>query len=81
MQIKVDHAQRRPKVIILCDKPTELAGAVEVLSSQVDEFRTLTSHKDAEEVIATTEPKLIILAERVFQKALKVINYLLSQDY
>ncbi len=29
MQIKVDHAQRRPKVIILCDKPTELAGAVE----------------------------------------------------
>lgn len=71
MQIKVDHAQRRPKVIILCDKPTELAGAVEVLSSQVDEFRTLTGHKDAEEVIATTEPKLIILARESVSKSIE----------
>ncbi|WP_209328328.1 response regulator [Pseudoalteromonas sp. PA2MD11] len=71
MQKKVDHAQRRPLVIILCDKASELTGAVEVLSSQVDEFRTLVEHKDAEEVIATTEPKLIILARETVSKSIE----------
>lgn len=71
MQNKVDHAQRRPRVVVLCDDPAELAGTIEILSSQVKEFRTLTSQQDAEEVIATTEPKLLIIAKESVSKSIE----------
>ncbi|MAD88475.1 MAG: response regulator [Pseudoalteromonas sp.] len=71
MSNAVDHAQRRPKVIVLCDEPSELAGVIEILSSQVNEFRTLTYQQDAEEVIVKTQPSIIIIARETVAKSIE----------
>ena len=71
MSNTVDHAQRRPKVIVLCDEPSELAGVIEILSSQVNEFRTLTYQQDAEEVIIKTQPSIIIIARETVAKSIE----------
>ncbi|WP_404394934.1 response regulator [Pseudoalteromonas phenolica] len=71
MSNAVDHAQRRPKVIVLCDEPSELVGVIEILSSQVNEFRTLTYQQDAEEVIVKTQPSIIIIARETVAKSIE----------
>lgn len=71
MSNTVDHAQRHPKVIVLCDEPSELAGVIEILSSQVSEFRTLTYQQDAEEVIVKTQPSIIIIARETVAKSIE----------
>jgi CheY-like chemotaxis protein len=71
MSNTVDHAQRRPKVIVLCDEPSELAGVIEILSSQVSEFRTLTYQQDAEDVIVKTQPNIIIIARETVAKSIE----------
>ena len=71
MSNAVDHAQRRPKVIVLCDEPSELAGVIEILSSQVSEFRTLTYQQDAEDVIVKTQPNIIIIARETVAKSIE----------
>ena len=71
MSNAVDHAQRRPKVIVLCDEPSELAGVIEILSSQVNEFRTLTYQQDAEDVIVKTQPNIIIIARETVAKSIE----------
>lgn len=71
MSNTVDHAQRHPKVIVLCDEPSELAGVIEILSSQVSEFRTLTYQQDAEDVIVKTQPSIIIIARETVAKSIE----------
>ncbi|TMO56655.1 response regulator [Pseudoalteromonas phenolica] len=80
MHNTVDHAQRRPKVIVVCDSPTELAGVTEILSSQVSEYRTLTTHKDIEEVILKTQPSIIILARETVAKSVESYRLLAQSE-
>jgi CheY-like chemotaxis protein len=55
----------------LCDEPSELAGVIEILSSQVSEFRTLTYQQDAEDVIVKTQPNIIIIARETVAKSIE----------
>lgn len=71
MSNSVDHAQRHPKVIVLCDEPSELTGVIEILSSQVSEFRTLTYCQEAEEAIIKTRPNVIIIACETVSKSIE----------
>ncbi|WP_440056811.1 response regulator (plasmid) [Pseudoalteromonas sp. T1lg65] len=76
----VDHGQRHPRVIIICDDPQELSGVTDIISSQVDSYRVLTSHKEAAEVITLAPPDVIIIARSTVAKSVEFYSLLAKHN-
>lgn len=72
----VEHAQRHPKVIIICDDPAEMTGVVDIVASQVNEYRTLTSHKEVAEVLTESPPGVIVIARKTVAKSVEIYSLL-----
>ncbi|MEJ6473215.1 response regulator [Pseudoalteromonas piscicida] len=75
-QKAVEHAQRHPKVIIICDEPAEMTGVVDIVASQVNEYRTLTNHKEIAELLAESPPDVIVIARKTVAKSVEIYSLL-----
>ncbi|MCG7534301.1 response regulator [Pseudoalteromonas sp. OOF1S-7] len=58
-----NHAQRRPQVIIICDKTDELTGVIEIIEAHTDAYRTVFHWEETAELIVETNPSIIIMAK------------------
>ena len=72
----VEHAQRHPKVIIICDDPNELTGVADIIASQVKEYRVFTSHKEVAELLSEAPPDVIVIARKTVAKSVEVYSLL-----
>ncbi|WP_419147668.1 response regulator [Pseudoalteromonas 'SMAR'] len=72
----VEHAQRHPKVIIICDEPNELTGVADIVASQVNEYRVFTSHKEVAELLSEAPPDVIVIARKTVAKSVEVYSLL-----
>ena len=72
----VEHAQRHPKVIIICDDPNELTGVADIVASQVNEYRVFTSHKEVAELLSEAPPDVIVIARKTVAKSVEVYSLL-----
>ncbi|GEK09633.1 response regulator [Pseudoalteromonas peptidolytica] len=72
----VEHAQRHPKVIIICDDPAELTGVVDIVASQVKEYRTFTSYKEVAELLSEAPPGVIVIARKTVAKSVEIYSLL-----
>ncbi|MBQ4860117.1 response regulator [Pseudoalteromonas sp. MMG013] len=59
---EIEHIERHPKVVLLCNKVEELSGVSDIISSQVSAFRVLTKMHDIKEVLLESAPLVIIIA-------------------
>lgn len=59
---EIEHIERHPKVVLLCNKVEELSGVSDIISSQVSAFRVLTKMHDIKEVLLESPPLVIIIA-------------------
>ncbi|MBD1583764.1 response regulator [Pseudoalteromonas sp. S16_S37] len=76
---EVEHVERHPKVVLLCDDVEELAGVTEVISSQITAFRTLNNFSDMHEVIVDSTPLVIIIAMSTVSKSVELYSRLAKE--
>ncbi|MFC3032751.1 response regulator [Pseudoalteromonas fenneropenaei] len=72
----VDHGERHPKVLLICDDAQELVGVCDVISSQVSAFKTVWLLKDIHAVVASSKPPVIIMAMSQVSRAVEIYTEL-----
>ncbi|CAH9052221.1 Sensor histidine kinase RcsC [Pseudoalteromonas sp. CIP111854] len=73
---EVEHVERHPKVVLLCEDVEELAGVTEVISSQISAFRTLCNFDDMQQVLVDSTPLVIIIAMSSVSKSVELYSLL-----
>jgi CheY-like chemotaxis protein len=73
---EVEHVERHPKVVLLCDDVEELVGVTDVISSQISAFRTLQDIDTMQEVLIEATPLVIIIAMSSVSKSVELYSKL-----
>ncbi|MCF6434251.1 MULTISPECIES: response regulator [Pseudoalteromonas] len=76
---EVEHVERHPKVVLLCDDVEELGGVTEVISSQITAFRTLSNYDSMQEVLLEAAPLVIIIAMSSVSRSVELYSKLAKQ--
>ncbi|RJE72168.1 histidine kinase [Pseudoalteromonas sp. MSK9-3] len=76
---EIEHVERHPKVILICDKVDELGGVSDVISSQITAFRVLTKFRDIKDVIIDSAPHVLILAMPSVSASIELYKTLVEQ--
>ncbi|WP_105169710.1 response regulator [Pseudoalteromonas sp. T1lg23B] len=76
---EVEHVERHPKVVLLCDDVEELGGVTDVISSQITAFRTLSNYDSMQEVLLEAAPLVIIIAMSSVSRSVELYSKLAKQ--
>ncbi|CAM4138792.1 response regulator [Pseudoalteromonas ostreae] len=80
MSKEIEHVERHPKVILLCDKVEDLSGVAELISSQVDAFRTLNHFEEIQKILVDSLPLVIIIAMSNVKRSIELYSKLAKQS-
>ncbi|KAF7764466.1 hypothetical protein PCIT_b0472 [Pseudoalteromonas citrea] len=76
---EIEHVERHPKIILICDNVEELSGVSDVISSQITAFRVLTKMHDIKDVIIDSSPHVLILAMPSVSTSIELYKTLVQQ--
>ena len=71
-------ASRHPQVVMIYEDEEDVHGAVEILSSQFDEYRTIPMDKDTSKFLQMTTPAVILFALKSVAKCIEYYSNLVE---
>ncbi|WP_194867065.1 response regulator [Pseudoalteromonas sp. PPB1] len=74
-----NHAQRRPQVIVICDKTDELTGVIDIVEAHTEAYRTVFHWEETAELIVEANPAIIIMAKNDVASSIETYTELSKQ--
>ncbi|KNC67496.1 response regulator [Pseudoalteromonas ardens] len=74
-----NHAQRRPQVVVMCDKTDELTGVIEIVEAHTEAYRIVFHWEETAELIVEANPAIIIMAKNDVTSSIETYTELSKQ--
>ncbi|WP_404343744.1 response regulator [Pseudoalteromonas mariniglutinosa] len=80
MNKEIVYAERHPKAVLLCDNVEDLSGVAEIISSQINAFRTLTHYDEMQKILRDSLPPVIAIAMSSVARSVELYSQLAKHN-